>query len=488
MVKVLVAEDDKVTRLIVTSMLRSEGYEVVECGDGSSVYELALSEQADIVILDVVMPGMDGFDALRLLRGNEETRCIPAIMLTSLPDEVGEPIGNKLGVSHYLVKPLTSDMVKLSMRSVIREAGLDTAPAPVSAPPPPRAKSPAPPPVPTPPTESLTGPLDGITALDGVQALAIGNGVLAEEAPQQLPVPVDAPGVLEPLEAEDLRVDGTYQTSQTQAEAAEVRDAILSGDIMADLASLNSGGQFEDTQIETGLRRRVKRESIGIQNDMLDRKLGGGIPVGSLALIEGDSSAGKSVLCQHLIYGALLNGKEVAYFSYEETSRSLVTQMGSLGLDISEYLAAGKVNIFPLTDPSESDDPENALPAVLEALRSLADGIEVIVVDAITNVADYLNEREVIAFFSACKRLCRKGKTIVVVAHSAVFEDRLIVRVGALSDVHLRLKVEQVINKLVRSLEIRKIHNAELEADEVVAFEVRPGLGMQISPVVKSQV
>ena len=329
MVKVLVAEDDKVTRLIVTSMLRSEGYEVVECGDGSSVYELALSEQADIVILDVVMPGMDGFDALRLLRGNEETRCIPAIMLTSLPDEVGEPIGNKLGVSHYLVKPLTSDMVKLSMRSVIREAGLDTAPAPVSAPPPPRAKSPAPPPVPTPPTESLTGPLDGITALDGVQALAIGNGVLAEEAPQQLPVPVDAPGVLEPLEAEDLRVDGTYQTSQTQAEAAEVRDAILSGDIMADLASLNSGGQFEDTQIETGLRRRVKRESIGIQNDMLDRKLGGGIPVGSLALIEGDSSAGKSVLCQHLIYGALLNGKEVAYFSYEETSRSLVTQMGS---------------------------------------------------------------------------------------------------------------------------------------------------------------
>ena len=132
----LVAEDDKVTRLIVTSLLRSEGYEVVECGDGSSVYDLAISDQPDIVMLDVVMPGMDGFDALRLLRGNEETRCIPAIMLTSLPDEVGEPIGIKLGVSHYLVKPLTTDVVKLSLRSVIREVGLDAPEAPVSPPPP----------------------------------------------------------------------------------------------------------------------------------------------------------------------------------------------------------------------------------------------------------------------------------------------------------------------------------------------------------------
>ena len=87
-------------------------------------------------------------------------------------------------------------------------------------------------------------------------------------------------------------------------------------------------------------------EVISTGHPEIDRKLGGGIPQGSLTLIEGQSDAGKSVLSQQMIWGSMQAGHRVALVSTENTVRSFNNQMRSLGLDIIDYLLLGRLKVY----------------------------------------------------------------------------------------------------------------------------------------------
>ena len=119
MPKVLVAEDDRGTRTIVRRILEKEGYEILESMDGGSAYNTAVEEKPDIILLDVWMPVMDGFDVLKKLRSHPDTERTPVILMTSLPAETGEPVGRRLGVRHYMTKPLDPGMVRLGVRHAL---------------------------------------------------------------------------------------------------------------------------------------------------------------------------------------------------------------------------------------------------------------------------------------------------------------------------------------------------------------------------------
>ena len=93
----------------------------------------------------------------------------------------------------------------------------------------------------------------------------------------------------------------------------------------------------------------------------LDRVLGGGIPLGSLTLIEGPSGVGKSVLCQYLIYGAILSGLSLAYFNIDHSIDGLIEQMGTIGLDVSGRLQGDNIRSYPLQSPSADDEPDSVL-------------------------------------------------------------------------------------------------------------------------------
>ena len=102
---ILVADDERGTRRIVKQLLEKEGHEVLEASDGTSAYELAMSEGPDIGVLDVRMPGMDGFEVLRRLKQHPDTETMPIVMLTSIPVEKGEATAASFGASHYVPKP-----------------------------------------------------------------------------------------------------------------------------------------------------------------------------------------------------------------------------------------------------------------------------------------------------------------------------------------------------------------------------------------------
>ena len=104
---------------------------------------------------------------------------------------------------------------------------------------------------------------------------------------------------------------------------------------------------------------RPAKRSITSGNLELDKKMGGGIPEGSLTLIEGQSDSGKSVLVQQLTWGALQDGFRVLIYTTENTTRSLLSQMKDLGLDIDDYFLLDRVKIYPVPQAFDEEQSRN---------------------------------------------------------------------------------------------------------------------------------
>lgn len=104
MSKILLVEDDNSLREIYSIRLTAEGYEIVLAGDGEEALATAVRERPDLVISDVMMPKISGFDMLDILRSTPETKDIKVIMMTALSSEDQRQRGENLGADRYLVK------------------------------------------------------------------------------------------------------------------------------------------------------------------------------------------------------------------------------------------------------------------------------------------------------------------------------------------------------------------------------------------------
>lgn len=104
MTKILLVEDDKSLREIYGVRLLAEGYDIVSAGDGEEALAMVVKEMPDLILSDVMMPRVSGFDMLDILRANPPTRGIKVIMMTALSSEDQRQRGEQLGANKYLVK------------------------------------------------------------------------------------------------------------------------------------------------------------------------------------------------------------------------------------------------------------------------------------------------------------------------------------------------------------------------------------------------
>lgn len=104
MAKILLVEDDKSLREIYGVRLQAEGYEIVSAGDGEEALALAIKERPNLIVSDVMMPKISGFDMLDILRSTTETKDVKVIMMTALSSEDQRARGESLGADRYLVK------------------------------------------------------------------------------------------------------------------------------------------------------------------------------------------------------------------------------------------------------------------------------------------------------------------------------------------------------------------------------------------------
>lgn len=104
MTKIMLVEDDDSLREIYTIRLTAEGYAIVSAGDGEEALAVAVKERPDLIISDVMMPKISGFDMLDILKSTPETKDIKTIMMTALSSEDQRERGENLGADRYLVK------------------------------------------------------------------------------------------------------------------------------------------------------------------------------------------------------------------------------------------------------------------------------------------------------------------------------------------------------------------------------------------------
>jgi DNA-binding response OmpR family regulator len=124
---VLVVEDDLTVAEVVLSYLRREGYEVEHAPDGQAALDAAAHAWPDLVVLDLMLPGIDGLEVCRRLRATGE---VPVIMLTALGSENDRVVGLEVGADDYVTKPFSPRELTLRVKSVLRRAGGGAAPAP----------------------------------------------------------------------------------------------------------------------------------------------------------------------------------------------------------------------------------------------------------------------------------------------------------------------------------------------------------------------
>lgn len=116
--RILLAEDDRFLRDLTNKILSRNGYEVTTVANGEEAWERAQVQAADLIILDVCMPRMDGFEVARRLRGEQKFEAIPIIFLTARTDEHDLQMGYDAGAAKYVTKPFDN----AHLVRVVREA------------------------------------------------------------------------------------------------------------------------------------------------------------------------------------------------------------------------------------------------------------------------------------------------------------------------------------------------------------------------------
>ena len=352
--RVLVVDDEAGVRDLLGDILGDAGFEVIQAENGSEALSQAWRDCPDVVVLDVIMPNMDGLEVLQKLRHCPTTRDLPVVLLTALPPEKGECRSMRLGVSHYVPKPWSSGTVELAVRSALRDAAERAGTPPLS-----------------------TG-----------------------EAP-------------------------------------------------------------------------------------LDRLLGGGLPLGSLALIEG-TSPGAGALTHHLVRGGLDLGYDVVYYS-EHLSHSLVARMDSSGLGISGHARRDALCFRAISQgPAETAGTLEGLASrIAEDVAASTSHARIVTVDAITRAATAEDDRSVLAFFARCRELCELGTTVLLACHPAGFTGHLLHRLRDMCDFYLRLGTESRGDIPTEVLEALKVRGVETRKDNRVSLRVDEGGGIRVLPATR---
>jgi phosphate regulon transcriptional regulator PhoB len=121
--RILVVDDEADLRELVSYNLKKEGFAVTTADDGEQALEAISLERPDLVVLDLMLPGIQGVELCRMLRERDETSSLPIIMLTARTEEVDRVLGLEMGADDYITKPFSPRELVARVKAVLRRSG-----------------------------------------------------------------------------------------------------------------------------------------------------------------------------------------------------------------------------------------------------------------------------------------------------------------------------------------------------------------------------
>ncbi len=227
-------------------------------------------------------------------------------------------------------------------------------------------------------------------------------------------------------------------------------------------------------------------KTISTGNAEIDGKMGGGIPSGSLTLVEGQSDSGKSVVVQQMIWGSLHDGATVTLYTSENTVKSFIRQMASLSLDILDFMLLRRLKVLEVSTQRSGLEAGQIFDMLLDSMRADRTS-DLIVVDSLTTFVTHTSSDATLAYFEECREICSDGRTVINVANSYAFDNSALARLRSMCDAHLSLRVEEVGDVLVKILEVSKVRGASKTTGNIITFDVEPNMGMRIIPISKAK-
>ena len=119
MTRVLIVDDSPTEMQLLTSIMEEHGYDVITAENGEEGVAMAKASQPDVILMDVVMPGMNGFQATRQISKSQETAHIPVIIITTKDQETDRIWGLRQGAKDFLTKPVQEGKLLTTVRSLV---------------------------------------------------------------------------------------------------------------------------------------------------------------------------------------------------------------------------------------------------------------------------------------------------------------------------------------------------------------------------------
>jgi len=232
-------------------------------------------------------------------------------------------------------------------------------------------------------------------------------------------------------------------------------------------------------------------------HDRLNEELGGGIPSGSIALMEGDYGAGKSAMSQRFSYGFCENDVSVTYLSTELTVGSFLDQMNSLSYDMVDHILDERMLFLHanldsggrLSGNSDGEDRKHLLKRLMEAeVMWDADVIIIDTFDAILRndpqfealVRDNEERQAALEIISFFREIISQGKVVVLTVDPSAVDDEAIGPFRSIADVFLQLQMIEVGNDIRRQINVKRFAGMGEQVGDTIGFSVRSGTGIVI--------
>ena len=225
-----------------------------------------------------------------------------------------------------------------------------------------------------------------------------------------------------------------------------------------------------------------------LDRDELSDRLGGGLPSGALAVVEGEFGTGKSILAQRIVYGLLKNGTRVTYVSTELTTLHFIEQMHTLDYPVEEFIFNRSLLFLPVYPVLGFRGRKTDLIDRLLNAKKMYES-DVIVIDAFSSIVkDWMRslgpevseqqktERIEDALY-LFKLLNAKGKSVVLTFQPGDVPDEISGVLKAAADAYLSTKVESVGGVVSRSVFVRRFGRAEKAVADIIPFRVEPKTG-----------